>query len=91
MNDEQKELVERILAIYRKYDSELDYFHYFIDEQEVYEHFEESFSYPRSILEEYSKNYDKLHNLFLEDKLTKEEMKEPLSVLRKIKEYVNND
>ena len=90
MNDEQKQLVERMLAIYRKYDHELDYFHYFIDDQEVYEYFEESFNFPNSILEEYTKNYNKIHNLFLDDKLTKEDMKEPLNILRALKEYVKN-
>ena len=32
MNEEQKELTERILAIYRKYDKVFDFFEYYIDD-----------------------------------------------------------
>ena len=53
MNEEQKELTERILAIYRKYDKVFDFFEYYIDDQEVYEDFERLFKTPEAILKEY--------------------------------------
>jgi hypothetical protein len=90
MNEEQKELTERILAIYRKYDKVFDFFEYYIDDQEVYEDFERLFKTPEAILKAYDERYWELHDMFVCHDLTKEDMQEPLNLRRALKEYVKN-
>ncbi len=89
MNEEQKNLMERILALYKKFN--VDYFEYYIDEQEFQEDWERMWkNCPKAILNYYQENYDEWHDDFIDGCVSREEMLEPLHLLRELKKYVED-
>lgn len=88
MFQEQRDLVEKILNVYRKHDDILGFFDCYIDEQEIYDEFWRMFKEPKNILKEYKNQYNELYKRYSVGRLSKEDMQEALNVMREIKKYI---
>ena len=88
MFQEQRDLVEKILNVYRKHDDISGFFDCYIDEQEIYDEFWKMFKNPKSILREYKEQYDELYEKYSIGELSKEKIQEALNVMREIKKYI---
>lgn len=87
MNEEQRKLFERIIELYDEH--KIDYFEYYIDQQEFEEDWERMWKRcPEAILRDYEEQYQDWHEDFIAHNVTREQMIKPLNLLRDLRKYV---